>query len=789
MLSIKAEWHFSLLAMAAYVVAIALFCWRIVALGMVPTGHDTITFFFPYKAYLAQLVRQGELPLWNPLTFMGTPLLANIQFSVFYPPDLVFYLLPTTDALRFTVVFHLLLAAIFTYLFGRLSLGLSPVAAWLAGLIFALVGFVGAKVEHLNQFHAAVWLPMILLCLEQAASRRNAPMVALGAAAFAFQILAGHTQIVYYSGLVMGLFALFMSAFAAKRGWHRLSPLAALAAMVAGGLAISGAQLLPSIELMREGFRYGGMVFSDAVTFAVRPREILSAILPFYFQAPYLDMSGFTGVISLTLLPAALLWRGRFPFQWFFAALGLLALLLSMGAGTPLYGWLFKLVPGFDLFRSPGRWLLPYSFSVALMAGMGIDAYKNGRKSGDWRRMLSVSAVSLLGFILGIAALKLGFANRGGELSLPPSWVVSSWGIFAGAGIITLRLLYMYPRFSWSRGLLVGLVLLDLYLAKEPLGYNNPTVPSLYTGLRAPYVQLEGVPSTRILSLASDQFELAGERQLRARLPAYMTESEIGIYMQYSRFKETLSPNVGMIFGLNSFDGYEGGLLPTRRFVDLKRNLLGPSAWPPHATIKEEATQAGMRPDSRLLSAFGVRYLLIDKGDVFDPAWEELETSEGLPVRLLRNPGALQRAFVVHDARVLLNDKQSLEALRSMDLTQTVVLSEDVDFPRSSGPGKHDVLITRDDPMEVVVEVTLEKAAFLVLSDSYYPGWRAYIDGLEVTLHRANYLVRAVFVPSGSHRIRFVYDPFSFKAGLAISVIGIFAVASIPFIIGRIRLY
>ncbi|HEX2923327.1 MAG TPA: hypothetical protein VHS28_04790, partial [Chloroflexota bacterium] len=137
------EHRANIAALLMHAVASVLFFWRIAVQGMVPAGYDLVTYFYPYKAYLSEVIRRGELPLWNPSIFMGAPLLANIQAAVFYPLDLLFYVMPTADALRVSILLHVFLAASFSYLFARISLSLSPIAAWVCGAVFAYGGFVG----------------------------------------------------------------------------------------------------------------------------------------------------------------------------------------------------------------------------------------------------------------------------------------------------------------------------------------------------------------------------------------------------------------------------------------------------------------------------------------------------------------------------------------------------------------------------------------------------------------------------------------------------------------------
>lgn len=759
-----------------------LFFWRIVGLGLVPYGYDLLTYFVPYKAYLAQLLRQGEIPLWNPMIFLGAPLLANIQAAVLYPLDLLFYLMPTWEALRCSVVLHVFLAAFFTYLFGRLSLGLSPPAAWLAGTSFGFGGFIGAHVGHLNQLHAVVWLPLLLLFLERASSRRGVAAIPAGALTFAAQLLAGHTQEVYYSVWAVGLFALYLAVFRPHPGLVRLWPLVSLAAILGLGALVASVQLLPTLELARESYRSGGIPYREAVAYSVPLKELLDSVLPLYFEQPYVELVGYVGVVAVVLLPAALARRSLASLPWFFAGMAALALLLSLGDATPLYGWLHRWAPGFDLFRAPGRWLFLYNFGMAILAGMGLDALRAERDGIELREWLARYGVGLaLGLVL-LLGLRSCLAATGQEPSLPHPRAVLAWTSFALAAVALSLALVSRPRSPWALVLLLAIGVLELHQAKEPLEYNRPTHASLYSQ-STPQAATLGEPSTRTLSLAQEKFELPNKDSILRGLPPHMEPAETTSYLEGVRIKEVLAPNTGMALGLSSPDGYDGGLLPTRRYALFKHHLLQGKQYRPDRTIREDDTAV---PGSRLLGSLGVAHLILNQGrGGYDDGWVEVQGQAGGAVKTLRNSRGRPRAYVAHAARIVEDEAQLLEALATAEHGEEVLLAEKIPFEPPGRAGEDRVLWVADRPNEVVVDATLESPGFLVLSDSYYPGWKVYVDGREERLLRANYLLRAVQLPAGQHRVRFAYEPSSVTIGLAFSLVGLALVLLAPFVACR----
>ena len=266
---------------------ILLVYWKLVFTGLVAGGYDTQTYFYPYRHEATLALTHGRLPLWNSYLFLGAPFMANIQAAVFYPLNVLYLLLPTEYALNASVVLHVAMAAIFTYAFCRVALGLGRLPALVAGAAFAFSGFMGAQAGHVNQISAAAWLPCLLLCLDRAIARRSVRWVAIGAFVVALQFLAGHTQESYMNLVTAGLFALFRLWLpgdgVATRGFDRAWAAIAAAATVAIGGAMAMVQLLPRSEL-GESIRAGGLTFAEATSFSLRPWELPLDLLPGFVQ-------------------------------------------------------------------------------------------------------------------------------------------------------------------------------------------------------------------------------------------------------------------------------------------------------------------------------------------------------------------------------------------------------------------------------------------------------------------------------------------------------------------------
>jgi hypothetical protein len=235
------------LGMAVALLALAvIFFWKIALTNLILAGVDVFTYFTPFKAYAAKVLLAGRLPLWNPYLFMGVPFLANIQTAVLYPLNLPLIWLSPPKMVVYSIVLHIFLGGLFAYLYARLSLGLSPFGALVTAIVFALSGFLGARVEHLTHLNVYVWLPLLFLLFDltrprspslsgrgseggssslmerESGGRANSPtgkgsgggssrflpaLAGLGLA-ISLQFTAGHLQASYINLFALGLYAL-----------------------------------------------------------------------------------------------------------------------------------------------------------------------------------------------------------------------------------------------------------------------------------------------------------------------------------------------------------------------------------------------------------------------------------------------------------------------------------------------------------------------------------------------------------------------------------------------------
>lgn len=580
---------------------------------------DTFAYFYPYWHARDAALAAGRLPLWTPDLFMGAPLLGNSQPGTFYPPNWLSVPLRLTppDAIRISILVHMLWGAFGMYALARRAVRLEPMPALTAALIFAFGGALSARIEQINQLQGLAWLPWIvllfLLTLRQ--SRRGLPWLG---AALALQFFTGHTQTVFITGVGLALLALTRPS--------RQIPRALIVLALGGGLALllSLPQLLPTLELASVGNRSGGFNPEQAMAFSFSPFAIGRGLLPSYDSLISTEYIVYPGVIGLALALVGAASRSRHSrLPWLLLA-GV-GLFLAFGLYNPVY-WTLASLPGFNLFRVPARWLALFALGAAVLGGIGIESVMRQGKIG-WRILLLIILVSASLIALSPLIARL----PDGTPPLPPA--AASFMGWILALITALILLRAGGR--WRRHVpaaLIAALAVELFLASGVLPFNDLTTPEAWHDSRFTQLQVTAFledqqPGGRTLSISSIDFDPGDRAALEARFSAQgLSETAIRTAFIAIKLKETLAANLPLVYGIPSADGFDGGLLPTGVYTAFT-SLLLPEGEPPtldgrlrEILSRPASCRGACLPDVRWLNLMNVRYLITDK--VFD-LWHE----------------------------------------------------------------------------------------------------------------------------------------------------------------------
>jgi len=618
-----------------------LFLYRRLVAGWVLAGGDLQTYFFPYWTAAARALQAGRLPLWNPDLFAGAPLLANSQAGVFYPLNWPLWLLSGSSlagmarSLHWSVLLHLSLAALNAAILAR-CLGLRPWSAALSGLLYAGSGYLGIHVEHLNQLQGLAWLPLLFTVDgrrytvdggREGERERGGWPAPVSVGALAMILLAGHTQMAFIAvvGLVVwvvgrelnGKWQMANGEWQMANGKWRIGKsgneqrtssiqhpassiqypvppsqstplprlpstiyrlLFSLLPFIIAGL-IAAAQLLPTVELSRYSMRSGGLPWREAVSFSVRPWELLRALVPPYVMPLLLpETVAYIGVAGMALAAWGA-WRALRscrPYNLALILLGGVGVFCALGGYNPLYLAAVRLgVPGFVHFRAPVRFLALYVLAAALLAGMGFEALFVNTETQRTQRKYGKKLCALRVSVVKLAPL-----------------------------------------------LLTSLIYAELLWAAEQMPHAAATAPRAYTDLRPATAHLvaaasaaaeRGEPAGRFLSITPTLFEAGDEADIEAVYGAALSSDALWAYEVAVKQREVLAPNLPLAFQVPAVDGYDGGLLPLRHYVAFSRLFL--PAGTLDGRLRENLTTI---PEGRWLSLLGVRFLMTDKtGDLW----------------------------------------------------------------------------------------------------------------------------------------------------------------------------
>lgn len=619
------------------------FFYKLAFTNLILARGDTFLYFYPYWQAAAEALRHGRIPLWNPDLFMGAPFLANSQVGYFYPFNwLVWLIWPAPYAVSASILLHITIAAVGAYWAARRAAGLQWEGALVTAVTFGLGGYLTAQVEHINQLQGLAWMPWFLVVLAPLFhlpdgrswwphTRRAAKWLAL---LFALQLTAGHTQSTFISGVAVGLWALCHWLTAAQSRWPALKLPASqvkmaarvgILALLLGGvlaLLLTAVQLLPTIELIGLSSRQGGLLPTEVLSFSLHPLLITRTLLPAYGQSLF---SEYTAVLPLTAYLLAFIgawqWRTR---------RGVLPALLLVGVGLFLavgyfnpFNWLLARVPGFDLFRVPARWLAMVSLGTALLAGVGWQTVWQQTRDGmaaQKRPLLAALITLTITALWGLAAPRLAaLIPTGPEAPVEPlPWQTLLFWL--GEAALAAGLFWFAPRLAGKQRLLgkmtaalLGVAV--LFAATRTHPYNQPTTPEAFFDKRPSALRLlaenqDKVPGDRFLSISNIFFDPGDQAEIDTIYQNVLPEQARYDYTVAIKQKEIIAPNLPLVYGLPSVDGFDGGILPLAAYSEIARLVLPAGETTTDGRLREQLTAV---PQARWLDLFNAGYLITDK--------------------------------------------------------------------------------------------------------------------------------------------------------------------------------
>ena len=742
------------------VIAAAVFAlfWQVFLLDQTIFAGDTAFVFIPFRHYLVERLSHGQLPLWNPYIFGGTPSLAEAQYQLFYPPNLLLFLLGVPRGMAWLLPFHLAWMAVGTYLFARQAIRMGHRPALLAALCFALGGCIQSRLAVPVYTEAAAWMPWLLLTYHWAIRRRG-PGILLPGLVVALQLVTGAPQYTYYSLCLLLAYHLF--TWFGQRGsgsrQARAPERGANSWLVFGvalgvGIFLAAAQILPEYELALQSDRGTHSTYEYATTFSLVFRHLAATMLfpKFWgsFTSAPLDNyfpgeeRGYLGVEILPFLAAAFLSRWRRP-ALFWAAIALLSIALALGANNPLYPLLYRRIPGLAMFRAPARWLLVTSFAGSLLAAMGLASVLQGpNRARAWMASVGTAAVLLM---VSVVLLLTPWGEPAFQTAQKP---YGPWGQPALLAVTIVCLAMLRPEGSSlarkrSLALLLGMLVFDLIAVSLDMELQGTLTVRTMPNDSVVLQQLR--PTSDRFWSWNDNVPLEewlADKQYVFR-PGEFRNGMAGIAC--SRLPSCSAAEY-RVYGLT---GAWGALMPLRRHL--------------------QPLYEGQTPDTirlRWLRLMNVAYHLgvpqMIAGGMQSRGGDEATTTH-------YDPDALPRAFLVPSARSV-EPGQVMTAMSApaFDPRHEAIV-EGAAEPTTAGTFIPAHLRTLR-PERVELDVDSPARQWLVLMDSVYPGWQATIDGTPASFCLVFWVGRGVFVPAGHHTVKFEFRPASVRVGLFLSL-------------------
>lgn len=704
-----------------------------------PLGDDNIKLFYPYRKFTIEEMKAGRLPLWNPYTFSGSVNHAMYQSALFYPLNLVYFLLPMVDAWSFIVMATPVLTGWFMYLFLR-SLRLGRGASLFGSLVFAMSGWMMAFWEEvLVKGHTFLWLPLALYGVNR--KRMSVLVIALVSA-----ILAGFPQMVLYLFITLILWGLYRKK------------IVFVAVATTTSLLLTAFQWVPALEAFLNAPRGKVDTFSLFEAYLTPLTHLVTFLAPDFWGNPavynnfsptiYLqEHTIFIGIPAILFAFSAILNRSVPMFWKVFSVVT-----LSMGFALPTSWLLYTLKVPILNVAMPVRIFALATFGLSTLAAYGIEKSKSQNNIKFPLILIAGVLVTLWIFVASMTVL----AKYSAEKIIIGYATVSVRNLVLPTGIVILLVLGFFFLRKKRTLFIVWMSLLTLIGA-----FHFGSKILYFSERKYEYPPVEAIQQLK---------ELAGYDRVWSYGDGYVVR------------------NIPSYFRLFSPEGYEA--LYSHRYGTLlhtivTRGQLSDRIQRTDATLSETGQYEPMTHNPvrlRLMSLLGVKYILEHKDSNADNVLTPTQrfsselftlTWENDRWRIWEYREVLPRTFLTSHVIVESDPQKIVDNLldQKTDLRKTVIVETEAAAMSSDIQGV--ASITDYQPSSVTISVQTTGSALLFLSDTYYPGWRAFVDDIETPIYRANFVFRAVKVPSGQHRVRFEYDPLSWKIGLLLSVIGL----------------
>ncbi len=673
---------------------------------------DPVRQQYVWKNLSIESLKKGQIPLWNPYSFSGTPHLANFQSGSFYPLNFLFAL-PFSVGWTFLIMSQPILAGLFTFWYLR-NLKLSNEASFLGAVVFSFGGFSIAWLEWGNIVSAGLWLPLILLSIDKIFKEKKTfiwPLILLFSTVASF--FAGHLQIFFYTLIASAAYLLFRSF---QEGKKLRIPFPFFACFLLF-ILISAVQWFPFFEFVSRSARGLDQIGILKEGWFIPWQHLIQFVVPDFFGNPatlnywgvwnYAELVGYIGIVPLTFaLFSIRVKEKKVLFFWLLTIISLVFALPNFISKLP-YDLGLPLIST----SQPTRLLFIITFSLSILSAFGLDHFIKSKEKKSIVPFLEVLAIILLLFAISYFGIyktdsqNLLVAKRNTMLPFVIAFVSC---VLAFSHIIA-------SDKKLKRAIIVGLLAITVFDLFRFGWKFTPFTPKEYL--------FPETKTTRFL------------------------KENIGNYRMMSADPRIFPPNFPAYYKLQSIEGYDPLYLRNygELIIAIKRDK--PDIAPP---FDFNRIVAPYDPSDRIIDLMGVKYVLsLEEIDLpkLEKVFEEEQT------KVYENKNVLPRAFFVEKLNFVNNKKEAIELLmnESFDPKKEAVVEEKLTQDITTGETE----ILEYSQNKIRLQTRNEGDGFLLLTDNYYPSWKVKIDNKKSEIYITDFSFRGVFVPKGEHIVEF----------------------------------
>lgn len=710
---------------------------------------DVIRQLYPWKTLSIELLKSGKIPLWNPYNFSGAPLLANFQSAIFYPLNIFYLLFSQVKTWTFLIMLQPFLSGFFMYLFAR-KIGIGRIGSMLSSIAFSCSLFSTVFLEYGIIGHTIVWLPPSLYLVEEILENLKPWKIILLVASLVLAFLAGHIQI---AGFVWLFILIYIVCRISMQSWEKNKKIFTTVfflMLFVAALGIGSFQLFPTIELINNSARVVQSYQFLLEKLLLQPQQMILFLSPDFFGNPasgnYLINDTYPGnaiYVGITPFLFALFAFIKFKTNYFIRFFSIAAIvLLFIFMRSPLTEVFYRLqIPLFST-GSPTNGIFLLSFCLSVLSGFGFDLWFMKHAKSH-----SVIVFAIAGIFLAVWAW---------VTTIHPQTISSKNFLYSTILYGTTLTLFLIGIFFIKKKLLIGCLFLFLTIFDLFYFFHkfNPFVPEQLV-----------FPQAAVFNYLKEQG---------------------GLYRFWGYGGATIEANFTSQYKLFSPGGYDP-LYPRRygEFIQSSKEGKIETGFT-NRTRSDAVIAPGFGEEDlpsnnsrlRVLDALGVKYVMGKQGEgdkektfprnrfrlVYEKdGWQVFENLKAAP-----------RFFLTSDYKKF-KTKDEFEQLffaNNFDPSRTILLEGNLPQLLSSQK-EGSATVNSYSPNEASFATKTDGDMLFFLSDTYYLGWKALLDGKETTIYRANYTFRAVLVPKGEHTVIFQYAPQSFSLGVKTTIISI----------------